>query len=78
MSTIVYTESTCDRCGGAHRRHGAEGVPPVGWASFSLSYRAEGDGWSGGGKRITKTMCPQCAHEVEVYTQTPAYTVPNA
>ena len=69
MSTRVYTESTCDRCNGVHRRDGAEtAVPPVGWARFSLSYRVEGPGWSGGGRRVEATLCQSCAAVAERVT----------
>jgi len=66
MATQVYTESVCDRCGVVHRREGAGGnVPPVGWAVLQLGYRAEGAGWSGGGRAVKTTLCPDCARVVE-------------
>ncbi len=68
MGTEVYTESVCDRCGEVVRRKGAEGdIPPVEWARFTISYRAPGPGWSGGGARVELTLCSECANAVEAF-----------
>jgi len=62
MATVVITRTTCDRCGKVDERNGAEGeVPPVDWAICDLQYRAPGAGWSGGGRRIYRWLCPSCA-----------------
>lgn len=66
MTTTVVTRSVCDRCKCVCERVGAEGgVPPVGWASFSLYFRAKGDGWAGGGRARHAQLCPNCAAVVE-------------
>lgn len=74
MSSKVYTQTICDRCeDGVHTEEKAEcDVPPVEWAVVILSYRAEGAGWSGGGKRIQLTLCPRCASSVEAAIKRPA------
>lgn len=72
MTTRIETISTCDRCDRIERRDGAEGdFPPVRWALFGLSYRAPGGGWSGGGRRVDKTLCPDCAALVEAFALQP-------
>jgi hypothetical protein len=66
MTTRVYTRSECDRCDKGWDRDGAEaGLPPVRWAMVRISWRAQGDGWSGGGRTVEKTLCPECAGAVE-------------
>lgn len=68
MTVRVETVTTCDRCDRVEKRDGAEGdTPPIRWASFRLSYRAPGSGWSGGGRAVDRTLCPDCAALVEAY-----------
>lgn len=65
MGTEVITRTHCDRCGAENERQSAEYEPPVGWAECTLSYWGSGSGWSGGGQRIRKELCPDCARIVE-------------
>lgn len=72
MIAKVFTETTCGRCGKLDSREGAEAsVPPVGWAYLHLRYRAEGTGWSGGGRRVDEVLCPACAGLVESALKSP-------
>ncbi len=61
MSTGIYTETKCDRCGNLGRREGAEGaMPPAGWSQVSISKRGDGIGWINS-RHTVYQLCPACA-----------------
>lgn len=72
MSTRVETITTCDRCDKIEKRDGSErDFPPFRWAELTLQRRAPGAGWPGAGRRICKTLCPDCAAAVEAFALQP-------
>ncbi len=72
MGTVVYTESTCDRCGTKSRAEGAHGgFPPKGWSSITLTRRGKQEGWVDSISQIEGHICPTCACDiVNYYTYT--------
>lgn len=70
MATVVYTETTCDRCGIHHRTDGREqSVPPVGWSVLTLAitienFRRDRGCWSVGSVPWEVQLCPDCTAHV--------------
>lgn len=54
MTTTVYTQSICDKCGKKEVRPGpyAQGTLPDGWVTFVYSWKDHED--------IQKDLCPAC------------------
>lgn len=62
MATVVVTRSRCDRCDKTDERPGSDACfPPVGWSTVNVQTRAPGEGWSGGGERTERLLCPDCS-----------------
>lgn len=68
MSNKVITRATCDRCLDTTEFEGAEGaVPPVGWASLSITRRLAGAGWTNAEYPLGRShfqLCERCTTEV--------------
>lgn len=65
MTTQIYTNSTCDRCGTRQTQSGAkEGIPPN-WAYIETSYR------NNFAPRETKReLCQKCYFELDSWLKT--------
>ena len=67
MSTKVFTESVCDRCGQKEQREGAAGsCPPAGWARIRLMQRQQGAGWSNSHVLFDGEICHDCTAWAQV------------
>ena len=65
MSSIVRTTDTCDVCGEAEERAGAEaGHPPVGWAALEFTRRDKGSGWTNNTHLFRGSLCAECQKAV--------------
>ena len=61
MASKVYTTSTCDRCGTRETREGADGsMPPVGWATCTITKREVAIGWTNHTSIFNGIVCPGC------------------
>ena len=76
MTTKVYTETCCERCGMKDIREGAHAETlQCGWALFKLTWTSK---WTSGTPPMSLALCGQCASDVAVFVERPPSPIDRA